>query len=65
MKKVSVIGAGSWGTAIAFVLAENGHDCLLWARREDQSAEITNEQYEQRLFTKHYFARKPESNFKS
>ena len=43
MKRVSVIGAGSWGTAIAFVLAENGHDCLLWARREEQSAEINNE----------------------
>ena len=41
MKKVSVIGAGSWGTAIAFVLAENGHDCLLWARRAEQAAEIT------------------------
>lgn len=40
MKKVSVIGAGSWGTAIAFVLAENGHDCLLWARREEQATEI-------------------------
>ena len=40
MKKVSVIGAGSWGTAIAFVLAENGHDCLLWARRTEQSDEI-------------------------
>lgn len=43
MKKVSVIGAGSWGTAIAFVLAENGHDCLLWARRQEQVDEI-NEQ---------------------
>lgn len=43
MKKVSVIGAGSWGTAIAFVLAENGHDCLLWARREVQSAEINKD----------------------
>lgn len=40
MKKVSVIGAGSWGTAIAFVLAENGHDCLLWARRSEQVDEI-------------------------
>lgn len=42
MKKVSIIGAGSWGTAIAFVLAENGHDCLLWARRDVQSEEINN-----------------------
>ena len=49
MEKVTVIGAGSWGTAIAFVLAENGHDCLLWARRSDQSTEInevhTNHSY--------------------
>lgn len=49
MEKVSVIGAGSWGTAIAFVLAENGHDCLLWTRRTEQAAEInekhTNESY--------------------
>ena len=49
MDKVAVIGAGSWGTAIAFVLAENGHDCLLWTRRQEQSAEInerhTNEAY--------------------
>lgn len=49
MRKVSVIGAGSWGTAIAFVLAENGHDCLLWARRPEQAEEInelkTNEAY--------------------
>lgn len=43
MKKVSVIGAGSWGTAIAFVLAENGHDCLLWARRSEQSDEINDQ----------------------
>ncbi|MEK5039268.1 NAD(P)H-dependent glycerol-3-phosphate dehydrogenase [Sporosarcina sp. FSL K6-3457] len=43
MEKVTVIGAGSWGTAIAFVLAENGHDCLLWARRPVQSAEINDE----------------------
>ena len=49
LEKVTVIGAGSWGTAIAFVLAENGHDCLLWTRREQQSFEInerhTNEAY--------------------
>lgn len=43
MKRVSVIGAGSWGTAIAFVLAENGHDCLLWVRREEQANEINDE----------------------
>ncbi|MDW0115569.1 NAD(P)H-dependent glycerol-3-phosphate dehydrogenase [Sporosarcina thermotolerans] len=40
MENVSVLGAGSWGTAIAFVLAENGHDCLLWTRRSEQANEI-------------------------
>lgn len=44
MERVSVIGAGSWGTAIAFVLADNGHECLLWTRRAEQAAEI-NEQH--------------------
>lgn len=29
--KTAVIGAGSWGTALAQVLAGNGHDVCLWA----------------------------------
>lgn len=49
MEKISVIGAGSWGTALAFVLAENHHDCVIWTRREEQAREIngdhTNERY--------------------
>ena len=32
--KIAVVGAGSWGTALAQVLANRGHDVLLWARRE-------------------------------
>lgn len=49
MSKVTVFGAGSWGTALATVLAENGHDTLLWSHRENQAEEIqvkhTNEKY--------------------
>lgn len=49
MSKVTVFGAGSWGTALATVLAENGHDTLLWSHRENQADEIlnkhTNEKY--------------------
>ena len=49
MENVTVLGAGSWGTALAIVLAENGHNTFLWTHREDQAAEInnshTNKQY--------------------
>ncbi len=49
MEKVTVLGAGSWGTALAMVLAHNNHNCLIWSIREDQTKEIneykTNKQY--------------------
>ncbi|TXK76577.1 NAD(P)H-dependent glycerol-3-phosphate dehydrogenase [Paenibacillus sp. N3.4] len=38
--KVSVLVAGSWGTALASVLADNGKEVLLWSRNEDQVKEI-------------------------
>ena len=40
--KVAVIGAGSWGTAIAQLLASNGHDVALWARRESVASGINS-----------------------
>lgn len=43
-QKVTVIGAGSWGSALANVLVENGHDVLIWTRNADQVSEI-NEQH--------------------
>lgn len=31
MAKISVIGSGSWGTAVAVMLAKNGHSVMLWS----------------------------------
>lgn len=42
MENITVFGAGSWGTALAIVLAENGHNTLLWTHRKDQADEINN-----------------------
>ena len=36
MKKVGVIGAGSWGTALSVVLDKNGHKVTLWSVIEDE-----------------------------
>ncbi len=33
--KTSIIGAGSWGTAIALLLAKNGHTINMWAREKE------------------------------
>jgi glycerol-3-phosphate dehydrogenase (NAD(P)+) len=38
--KVAVLVAGSWGTALATVLADNGKDVWLWSRNEEQVKEI-------------------------
>ncbi|AXI99648.1 glycerol 3-phosphate dehydrogenase (NAD(P)+) [Cyclonatronum proteinivorum] len=38
--RVTVIGAGSWGTALALVLADSGHEVTLWAREPEVAAHI-------------------------
>lgn len=47
--KLAVLGAGSWGSALANVLHENGHDVNIWTRDEAQQDEIntshTNKRY--------------------
>ncbi len=36
--KIAVMGSGGWGTALALVLLENGHDVTLWSYTEAESA---------------------------
>ena len=39
-KRVAVLGAGSWGTTFAKVLADGGADVVIWARRPELAREI-------------------------
>jgi glycerol-3-phosphate dehydrogenase (NAD(P)+) len=40
VRKAAVLVAGSWGTALASVLASNGFKVSLWTRNEEQAKEI-------------------------
>jgi len=40
-RRVAVLGAGSWGTTFAKILADGGADVGLWARRASLATEIT------------------------
>jgi glycerol-3-phosphate dehydrogenase (NAD(P)+) len=40
MSKVTVFGAGAWGSTMAQVLCDAGNEVLLWGRSEDVIAEI-------------------------
>lgn len=43
MTKVTVFGAGSWGTAFSLVLADAGNDVTIWGRREEVCEAINTE----------------------
>ena len=47
MKKVSVIGAGSWGSALAVLLANNGHEVTLWSH-DSKEIEMLQKEREQK-----------------
>lgn len=49
MSKISVIGSGSWGTAIANTLAENGHLVTLWSYLKEEY-EMLNNFHEHKTF---------------
>jgi glycerol-3-phosphate dehydrogenase (NAD(P)+) len=49
MTAVSVLGAGSWGTALALLMARNGHPTMLWGHHPEHMAKLStarcNERY--------------------
>ena len=38
--KIAVLGSGGWGTALAMLLAENGHTVTLWSYLEEESRRL-------------------------
>lgn len=46
---IAVLGAGSWGTTLAILLADNYHDVTLWSYREETTIAI-NERHENSSF---------------
>jgi glycerol-3-phosphate dehydrogenase (NAD(P)+) len=43
MQRIAVLGAGSWGTTFAKILADAGRDVVLWARRPEVADQINTE----------------------
>jgi len=52
---LTVLGAGSWGTALALLLAKNGHDVLLWGRDEAAVALMKEKRENTRYLPGHTF----------
>ena len=44
-KRIGIIGAGAWGTALACVTTRNGHHTLLWGR-DSETIRAINERHE-------------------
>lgn len=47
-KKISVLGAGSWGTALAILAARNGCPTLLWGHNPDHIATLARDRQNRR-----------------
>jgi glycerol-3-phosphate dehydrogenase (NAD(P)+) len=48
MKRIAIIGGGSWGTALAVVAARAGHEVLLWSRNPDVVRSINEDRVNSR-----------------
>ncbi len=47
--RITVLGAGSWGTTLAILLNYNAHDVILWAHREEHARRLIADRENVRL----------------
>lgn len=47
MRRICILGAGSWGTALSVLLCQNGHDVVVWSI-DPEEIRMLNEDREQR-----------------
>ena len=50
-KRIAIVGAGSWGTALAVVAARAGHEVMLWSRDADVVRSINDDRINSRYLT--------------
>lgn len=55
--KITVLGEGAWGSAIALLLARNGHDVTLWCHHNSVAQDITKTRENKRFFPGHMLDR--------
>src|SRR4051812_32611198 len=51
MKRIAIIGAGSWGTALAVISARAGHEVRLWSRNAEVVSSINERRLNSRYLT--------------
>ena len=61
MKRIAIIGAGSWGTALAVVAARAGHEVSLWSR----NAEVVSSINERRVNSRYLVSTSIPENVKA